>query len=113
MIRDGWHGAKIVGIFGAAAAAGKLLNLTAEQLANAFGIAASDASGTMEYEHGGGEVKRMHAGSAGRSGSQAALLAKDALPGPLTIMERTHALLRLFAHPHTEPPSALSDHSPL
>ncbi len=110
MIRDGWHGAKVVGIFGAAAAAGKLLSLTAEQLANAFGVAGSDASGTMEYEHGGGEVKRMHAGSAGRSGSQAALLAKDGLTGPLTIMEGTRGLLRLFGDTQDEPRAELWDH---
>lgn len=96
MLRDGWHGAKILGTFGAAAVAGRLLGLNVEQLANAFGIAGSDASGTMEYETGGGEVKRLHAGSAGRSGSEAALLAKDGFTGPLTIFEGRRGLFRLF-----------------
>lgn len=96
MIRDGWHGAKVLGTFGAAATAGKLLDLSSAQLANAFGIAGSDAAGTMEYDTSGGEVKRMHAGSAGRNGSQAALLAKDGLTGPLTIFEGKRGLFQLF-----------------
>jgi 2-methylcitrate dehydratase PrpD len=97
MIRNGWHGAKVVGTFGATAAAGTLLGLTSAQLTNAFGIAGSDAAGTMEYEHSGGEVKRMHSGSAGRNGSQAALLAKDGLTGPPSIIDGERGLLRVFA----------------
>ncbi|MFC0542592.1 MmgE/PrpD family protein [Kutzneria chonburiensis] len=96
MLRRGWHGAKVLGVFGAATAAGVLLGLTTDELANAFGIAGSDASGTMEYELAGGEVKRMHAGAAGRSGAQAALLARDGLTGPLTIFEGERGILRQF-----------------
>jgi 2-methylcitrate dehydratase PrpD len=43
--------------------------LDAAQMANAFGFAASDAGGTMEYDRSGGEVKRMpdrHHASASR-----------------------------------------------
>jgi 2-methylcitrate dehydratase PrpD len=96
MIRQGWHGAKILGTFGAVAAAGKLLGLTSIQMANAFGIAGSDAGGTMEYDVSGGEVKRMHAGSSGRLGTQAALLAQLGLTGPLTIFEGSRGLFRMF-----------------
>jgi 2-methylcitrate dehydratase PrpD len=68
----GWHGSKVLGVFGAAAATSKILGLTEVQITNAFGIAASDAGGTMEYDQSGGEVKRLHAGSAARSGAEAA-----------------------------------------
>jgi len=87
MVRTGWHASKILGTFGAAAAAGKLLGLTTEQLTHALGIAGSDAAGTMEYELSGGEVKRMHSGAASRSGCQAALLAQSGLTGPTAVME--------------------------
>jgi 2-methylcitrate dehydratase PrpD len=97
MVRAGWHASKILGTFGAAATAGKLLGLTAGQLTHALGIAGSDASGTMEYELTGGEVKRMHSGSAGRSGSQAALLAQAGLTGPKAIMEGKRGVLRLLS----------------
>lgn len=96
MLRTGWHGSKVLGVFGAAAAAGKVLGLTPRQLTDAFGIAASDASGTMEYDRSGGEVKRLHAGSAARAGVEAALLAADGFTGPPTIIEGPRGVVRLF-----------------
>jgi 2-methylcitrate dehydratase PrpD len=97
MVRRGWHASKILGTFGSAAAAGKLLGLSTEELTHAFGIAGSDAAGTMEYELSGGEVKRMHSGSAGRSGSQAALLAQRGLTGPTGIVEGGRGVFRLLS----------------
>ncbi|KQX44648.1 MmgE/PrpD family protein [Paenibacillus sp. Root444D2] len=60
MQASGWHGSKVLGVFGAAAAAGKVLELTELEITNALGIATSDAGGTMEYDQSGGEVKRLH-----------------------------------------------------
>ena len=93
----GWHGTKVGGVFGAAAATGKILNLTSHELANALAVAASDASGTMEYDQSGGEIKRFHAGLASRSGVEAALLAAAGLTGPLTIYEGKRGIFRLFS----------------
>jgi 2-methylcitrate dehydratase PrpD len=93
----GWHGTKVGGVFGAAAATGKILNLSPLQLANALAVAASDASGTMEYDQSGGEIKRFHAGLASRSGVEAALLAAAGLTGPLTIFEGKRGIFRLFS----------------
>src|SRR5580704_6233148 len=87
MQRLGWHGAKVLGVFGAAVGAGLMLGLTDDQLAQAIAIAASDSAGTMEYDHGGGEVKRLHAGSAARAGCEAALLARDGMTAPLTALD--------------------------
>lgn len=92
----GWHGMKVGGVFGAAAAAAKLMGLPAEQIANALAIAGSDASGTMEYDQSGGEVKRFHAGMASRAGVQAALLAQAGLTGPVTIFEGLRGIHNLF-----------------
>jgi 2-methylcitrate dehydratase PrpD len=97
LVRTGWHASKILGTFGAAATAGKLLRLTPGQLTHALGIAGSEAAGTMEYELTGGEVKRMHAGAAGRSGSQAALLARAGLTGPAAVIEGQRGVLRLLS----------------
>ena len=44
----GWHRTAAMGGFGAAAAAGKLLRLTPEQMLNAFGIAYSHAAGNRQ-----------------------------------------------------------------
>jgi 2-methylcitrate dehydratase PrpD len=96
MLAAGWHGSKVLGVFGAAAASGWLLGLEPGQLASAFGIAASDAGGTMEYDHSGGEVKRLHAGSASRAGAEAALLARLSLTGPATIFEGRRGIFAMF-----------------
>jgi 2-methylcitrate dehydratase PrpD len=96
MVTTGWHGSKVLGVFGAAAAAGVVLGLSPAQLTHAFGIAGSDASGTMEYDQSGGEVKRLHAGSASRSGLEAAQLAKLGLTGPPTIFEGHRGIFQLF-----------------
>jgi 2-methylcitrate dehydratase PrpD len=96
MVTTGWHGSKVLGVFGAAAASGVVLTLSAPEMVNAFGIAASDAGGTMEYDQSGGEVKRLHAGSASRSGVEAAELARRGLTGPPTIFEGHRGIFRLF-----------------
>jgi 2-methylcitrate dehydratase PrpD len=43
----GWHTPGVVGPFGAAAAAGRLIGLDAETMAGAFGLAGSQAAGTF------------------------------------------------------------------
>ena len=74
--RRGFHSHGIAGPFAAAAAAGRSLNLSGEDMANAFGIAGSHAAGSTEYDLTGGEVKRIHAGLAARAGIQSAMLAQ-------------------------------------
>ncbi|HEY7165034.1 MAG TPA: MmgE/PrpD family protein [Candidatus Binatia bacterium] len=95
--KRGFHSHGIGGPFGAMVVAGRLLNLDDEQMLHAFGIAGSHASGTMEYDQTGGEVKRVHAGIAARGGLQAALLARLGLTGPPTIIEGKRGFCRAFA----------------
>jgi 2-methylcitrate dehydratase PrpD len=107
----GWHGMKVGGVFGSAAAASKLLGLTPEQIANALAIAGSDSSGTMEYDQSGGEVKRFHAGMASRAGVEAALLAQAGLTGPVTIFEGPRGIHRLFTEGRPKDPEIYWDGS--
>lgn len=95
--KAGWHGLKVLGPIGAGAATGHLLRLSANQMAQTLAIAISDSSGTMEYDQSGGEVKRLHAGAAARSGVQAAMLAARGFTGPLSAIEGLRGLYRLFA----------------
>ena len=92
----GFHAHSIISVFSATAVAGKLLDLTRDQLANAFAIAGSHASGTMEYDQTGGEVKRLHSGLAVRGGIQSAMLAKDGLTGPRSIFEGRRGIMASF-----------------
>ncbi|HTY77859.1 MAG TPA: MmgE/PrpD family protein [Candidatus Bathyarchaeia archaeon] len=83
----GWHATAVCGAFGAALAAGKCLGLDANRLTAALGIAASMASGVMEFLEDGSWVKRIHPGWAAQSGIQAAVLAQQGFTGPATALE--------------------------
>jgi 2-methylcitrate dehydratase PrpD len=109
----GFHPTAAVGVFGSAAAAGKLRRLSAHALANALGLAASSAAGLFAFVNGGGDIKRLHAGHAAREGLQAALLAEQGVEGPPDVIEARDGFMQAFAfgradkaHPITLPPAA-------
>jgi 2-methylcitrate dehydratase PrpD len=97
----GWHCTSTIGTLGAAAAAARVLQLTADQARHALGIAASAACGVKENM--GSMVKPLHAGMAARNGLMSAQLARrgfrasaDALTGPqgfLAAMDSEHRSL--------------------
>ena len=70
----GWHITSTCGVFGAAVACGKLLGLTAAELAAAIGIAASQSAGLVENL--ASAAKNVGVGNAARNGLLAALLAR-------------------------------------
>src|SRR5436190_16686529 len=69
----GWHITGTVGVFGAAAASGKLLGLSEQQMLWALGLAATEPVGLQEML--GSMTKRFHPGRAAQNGLTAALLA--------------------------------------
>lgn len=69
----GFHITGTAGVFGAAAAAGKLLGLSEQQMVWALGIAATQSAGLKDMF--GTMCKSFHVGSAGQNGLKAALLA--------------------------------------
>ncbi|KRR14042.1 MmgE/PrpD family protein [Bradyrhizobium valentinum] len=71
----GWHITSTCGVFGAAAASGKLLGLSADQISNALGIAASQSAGIVENLPSA--AKNVSVGNAARNGLFAALLAAE------------------------------------
>lgn len=73
----GWHRTAAMGVFGATAAAGKLLDLSVPQMVNAFGIAFSQAAGNRQCIVDGALTKRLQAGQAASSGVLAATLARE------------------------------------
>ena len=70
----GWHITATAGVFGAAAAAGRLLKLNEQQMVWALGTAATHACGIRETF--GTMAKPLHPGIAARNGLLSALLAK-------------------------------------
>ncbi len=84
----GWHITSTCGVFGAAAAAAKLLGLDATQTWHALGIAASQSAGIIENLPSA--AKNVSVGNAARNGLFAALLSEQgytaapaAIEGPL------------------------------
>jgi len=90
----GWHVTAILGHFGAAAAAGKLLGLTAEPLGRALGIAGTQAAGLEQSL--GTMSKPLHPGKAAMNGLLAALLAREGFTGPTGILDEDRGLSGTF-----------------
>jgi 2-methylcitrate dehydratase PrpD len=82
----GFHPQGTSGVFVAAAAAGRVLRLTPEQMQNALGIAGSMGAGLMAAQEGA-MVKRLHAGRAAESGVRAVLLAQSGFTGISDVLE--------------------------
>jgi 2-methylcitrate dehydratase PrpD len=92
----GFHSPGVVGVFGTAAVVGRLFDLDARKMANAFGIAGSLSSGLMEFSSTGGMVKRLHLGRAAEGGFMAAVLARDGYTGPSGVLEGKYGVLNVF-----------------
>ncbi len=89
----GFHPTATAGTFGAAAAAGKLLGLDASGIASAFGVAASQAAGSLQFLVNGAWNKRYQVGAAAMNGLIAATLAKEGFLGAADAIEGKHGLL--------------------
>jgi len=71
----GWHITGTAGVFGSAAAAGKLLGLSEQQMCWALGLAAAQPVGLQEMF--GSMTKSFHPGRAAQNGLTAVLLAQQ------------------------------------
>lgn len=82
------HPPGVVGPFGAAASAGKLIGLSREQFQMAFGIAGSRVGGLMANT--GTHTKSSHCGNCARNGLEAALLAAEGYTASADIFGARH-----------------------
>jgi 2-methylcitrate dehydratase PrpD len=92
----GWHRTAAMGVFGAAAAAGKLLRLMPEQMLAAFGIAYSHAAGNRQCVLDGALTKRMQAGQAASAGVFSAVLAQTGFTGAHNIFDGRFGFFELY-----------------
>lgn len=91
----GWHATSTLGTLGAAVVAGKLYDLTVEQMMMAIGIAASLASGSRQ--NFGTMTKPLHPGAAASAGVLAAQLARRGYTADETILEAPLGFINLFS----------------
>jgi 2-methylcitrate dehydratase PrpD len=104
----GWHRTAAMGVFGAAAAAGKLLGLNVEQMVNALGIAFSQAAGNRQCIVDGALTKRLQAGQASSSGVLSAILAAEGFTGAHDIFLGRFGFFELY-QPNGHDPAILLD----
>ncbi|MCW5888972.1 MAG: MmgE/PrpD family protein [bacterium] len=95
--RRGFHPTGTCGAFGAAATAALLLGQDADGVANALGIAGSQAAGSMEFLADGTWTKRFHPGWAAHAGLHAAALAAAGFRAPATILEGRFGTLHAYS----------------
>src|ERR1700759_889762 len=98
----GFHPTATAGTYGAAAAAGKLFGLTKDQIVAAFGVAGSQAAGSLQFLVNGAWNKRYQVGASAMNGVIAATLARNDFVGATESVEGKHGLLVGYsdnAHP--------------
>jgi 2-methylcitrate dehydratase PrpD len=95
----GFHNPGTQGPFGAAAAVGKLYGFDEDRLASAMGIAGSSSAGLLEFAWSGGDTKRLHLGRASQLGLESALLARNGVRGPATVLEGRSGYFNAFSMP--------------
>jgi 2-methylcitrate dehydratase PrpD len=93
--KRGWHITSTCGVFGAAAASGKILGLDERQMVWALGNASAQASGLIETL--GSMAKSISVGNAARNGLLAALMARNGIEGPDRPIEGEWAFVRVTA----------------
>ena len=94
---QGFHPTATCGVFAAAAAAGRLLGLDADGIESAFGIALSQAAGSMQFLADGAWTKRSHVGQAASNGLVCATLAAEGFKGPAEAFEGQWGFLHAYA----------------
>jgi 2-methylcitrate dehydratase PrpD len=95
--RKDWFFSTVIGVFSATAAAGRILNLTPRQIANALGIASLQSSGTTEMVNStGSDLRAVYAGFPAKGAVLATLLAQKGLSGVPTLFEGKFGILALY-----------------
>ena len=82
-----FHTTGTAGTVAAAAAVGRLLNLTPDQMQHAFGSAGTQAAGLWEFLRDAADSKQLHCAHAAASGLASAYLAHGGLTGARRIFE--------------------------
>jgi 2-methylcitrate dehydratase PrpD len=101
----GWHKTAVAGPIGAAVAASVVMNLSADQILTAIGLACATASGTKAFAagSGGGMEKRMHAGRAAEAGVRMSQLAARGFTAPATAVDGRFGLLEVISGDSARP----------
>lgn len=87
-----FHTTATAGTLAAAAAVGRLLNLTPAQMLHAFGSAGTQSAGVWEFLRDAADSKQLHCAHAAASGLMSAYLAQDGFTGAAHVLEGAQGL---------------------
>ncbi|KAL7893033.1 hypothetical protein HDV63DRAFT_368541 [Trichoderma sp. SZMC 28014] len=93
----GFHNTGTVGILGAVAGISKVRGLDAKQIANAFGLAGSFASGSMQFLENGSWNKRLHPAMAVHNAFIAVTMAEAGVLGSAKPLEGKWGMLHAYS----------------
>jgi len=93
----GFHPTATCGVFGAAVAVAKLMELDADGIESALGLALSQAAGSLQFLADGAWSKRSHVGQAAANGLISATLAAEGFKGPGQAIEGQWGFLKAYA----------------
>ncbi|HEM61672.1 MAG TPA: MmgE/PrpD family protein, partial [Chloroflexi bacterium] len=103
-LESGWYIPPILGAFGATAAAGKLLGLSAEQVVDAFSLTLCQATCSAELTHSPQSVVRsVRDAFSAQAGVVSALLAQRGVTGFDRPLEGEAGLFRLYSRGNYDP----------
>jgi 2-methylcitrate dehydratase PrpD len=92
-----WHPTGTVATFGAAVAAGSIMQLNAAQMLDALGNAGTQAAGLWEFNSDGAMSKHLHPGKAAFNGILSADLARAGFTGAKRILEGERGFMRAMS----------------
>jgi 2-methylcitrate dehydratase PrpD len=92
----GWHPTTLLGHFGAAVAAGRIIKLNTEKMTNALGLAYHQCGGAGSGVADGALAKRMGPGFAAKAGITAALMAERGITGERDPLEGKTGLYNTY-----------------
>ena len=87
-----FHTTATAGTLAAAAAVGRLLDLTPQQMRHAFGSAGTQSAGVWEFLRDAADSKQLHCAHAAASGLMSAYLAQDGFTGAAKVLEGAQGL---------------------
>lgn len=93
----GYHPTATCGVFGAAAAAGRVFGLDGPGIASALGIALSQSAGSLQFLVNGAWTKRFQVGWSCMAGLAAATLAREGFRGASEALEGKHGFFASYA----------------
>ncbi|BBK33811.1 2-methylcitrate dehydratase PrpD [Stella humosa] len=93
----GFHPTATCGVFAAAAAAGRVLGLSPEQMEDAYGIALSEAAGSLQFLGNGAWTKRFQVGHSAMAGLMAAVFASKGYRGAAPAFEGRYGFFHAYA----------------